>query len=142
MSRMNTANKRMKRLLVTGSRDWTDDTVIEEHLHQAWQQLQSPEQPHVVLVHGGCRTGADAIADRIWRKHHLPVEVHYADWRTLGKAAGPIRNRHMAGLGADLCLAFILNQSVGASHCVQAAQAAGIPTTVIERIIHSRHNSQ
>jgi hypothetical protein len=46
------------RLLVTGSRTWDDDAVIEHAL--AAVLARHPEG--VLLVHGACPRGADAIA--------------------------------------------------------------------------------
>jgi hypothetical protein len=108
------------RILITGSRTWTDNTVIRDALtpHRA---------PGAVLVHGNAH-GADRIAAGIWRSWGLPVETHPADWHTHGRAAGMVRNRHMVILGADICLAFIHNHSPGATHCAATANQAGIPT--------------
>lgn len=116
---------RPPRILVTGSRDWADETSIEVSLRQAWADLG--RHPHTVLVSGACPTGADAIAERIWASHGLPIERHPADWQKHGRAAGPIRNNHMVELGADLCLAFIKNNSRGATHTALIADRAEIP---------------
>lgn len=122
-----------QRILVTGSRSWTDEATIHNAL---WEQLQrlgpyASVSSTPVLVHGGAR-GADEIAAAVWhvmwglQYERHPVEK--ADWDRLGKRAGIIRNQHMVDLGADVCLAFIKDGSRGASHCATAAEKAGIPT--------------
>jgi hypothetical protein len=119
----------MKRLLVTGSRTWTNEATIEDGLRTAWHELRDYGWHQVVLVHGACPDGADAIADKIWREHGLPVERHPAEWRPYGiynPQAGKVRNKLMVDLGADLCLAFIHKDSAGATHCANTAEAAGI----------------
>jgi SLOG family YspA-like protein len=107
------------RILITGSRTWTDNTVIRD-------ALAPYRSPGAVLVHGGAR-GADRIAAAIWRRWGLLVEAHPADW-SIERAAGVIRNRRMVALGADVCLAFIREHSRGATHCADTAENAGIPT--------------
>jgi len=108
------------RILVTGSRDWTDFAAIVEALRD-WKS------PGAVLVEGGAR-GADRLAATIWRAWGLTVEEHPADWDRHGKRAGYLRNQEMIAAGADVCLAFILDNSPGATHCANAAETAGIPT--------------
>ena len=110
------------RVLVTGSRTWTDTATITARLAE-----QAGALPGAVLVHGDA-AGADRIAARIWRSWGLPEEPHPADWHQHGRAAGPRRNAHMVALGAAVCLAFIHNHSRGATHTAGLAQAAGIPT--------------
>jgi hypothetical protein len=114
------------RILVTGSRDWDDWEAIRIALLDA--EASRVEFGHgAVLVHGHCPTGADRIADYFadvifgWG-----VERYPADWAKHGKAAGPIRNQEMVDLGANICLAFIKNNSRGATHCADYAESKGI----------------
>jgi hypothetical protein len=128
------------RVLVTGSRTWTDrDTV--------WAALDGVAQSRpasMTVVHGACPRGADLYAAQ-WVTHHLelghPVveEAHPADWDRDGRAAGPRRNQRMVAGGADLCLTFIgpclaadcfrplQHGTHRAVHCATAARDAGIP---------------
>lgn len=112
----------MKRILVTGSRDWADYPAVVAAIAEA-----ANGDPAAVVVHGGAR-GADLMADTAARSLKLGVEVHPANWQALGKSAGILRNRFMVDLGADVCLAFIRNGSRGATHCAGLAEARGIPT--------------
>lgn len=109
-----------RRVLVTGSRDWTDQQTIAVALRE-WRA------PGAVLLHGGAR-GADRIAAAVWRSWGLRDEAHPADWQRSGRGAGPVRNQLMVAAGADVCLAFINDASRGATHCAATAEHAGIPT--------------
>jgi len=120
------------RILVTGSRDWPDDGSVETALRKLRSEnYLKTGSDQVTVVHGDCPTGADAYAKR-WARSF--GEAHPADWKKHGKAAGPLRNKHMVNLGADICLAFILNQSKGASGCADLAEKAGITTVRHERV--------
>lgn len=111
-----------KRILVTGSRDWTDVAEIRRALEAEWE-------PGAVLVHGACR-GADVMAADLWLDLHGPhtQEPHPADWNRYGRRAGFVRNAEMVEAGADVCLAFIRAESRGATMCADLAERAGIPT--------------
>jgi YspA, cpYpsA-related SLOG family len=112
------------RLLVTGSRAWDDIAVVEHAL--AAILAHHPEG--VLLVHGACLRGADAIAAAYAaRTPGYRTEVHPADWRRYGRAAGPRRNAQMVTLGADGCVAFLRGASPGTTATIQLARAAGIP---------------
>jgi hypothetical protein len=113
-------------LLVTGSRTWTDVQLIRDHL--SW--YNSLIEP-VTLIHGACPRGADAIANRIAFEYCWTIERYPADWQQHGKRAGYVRNAEMVNQGADICLAFIKDESPGATMCADLAEKAGIP---VERI--------
>ena len=118
-----------RRILVTGSRAWTDHEAIQDALALAWADLG--RNPRTVLVQGECHLGgADGIAAHIWRSWGLPVEGHPAEMGPNGHVLGPKRNAHMVSLGADLCLAFPLPSSRGTKNCVRLAREAGIPVRV------------
>jgi YspA, cpYpsA-related SLOG family len=112
------------RLLVTGSRTWDDIPAIE----QALAVILARHPEGVLLVHGACPRGADAIAATYaTRTPGYQIEAHPADWRRYGRAAGYRRNAEMIALGADGCAAFIRGGSRGSTTTVRLARAVGIP---------------
>lgn len=118
-----------KRLLVTGSRDWDDVQTLEMELTVGWINVGGGDD--VTLVSGNCPTGADKMAEEFWeRSQYGPIERHPADWDKLGKKAGFVRNDEMAKLGADLCVAFLKNNSKGTKMMVGLAERAGIPVVL------------
>ena len=120
-----------RRILVTGSRDWDDAQELRLALISATvSRLES-----AVIVHGACPSGADALAAEWASDYGVRTEEHPADWDGYGKAAGFIRNAEMAGLGADLCLAFYKQGAgnKGTDHCASQAEKAGIPVRRVTR---------
>jgi len=106
-------------VLVTGSRDWTDEACIREAL----QKVVMPDRA-MVLVHGACHLGgADMIADGIARELGWTVHPYPADWEKWGKAAGPIRNNTMVKHARPhVVLAFPKAGSRGTTHCIRVAR--------------------
>lgn len=117
-----------KRIIITGSRNWTDHSVIERALERATSDTPDGK---IVIVHGGAR-GADSIADEIAAGWGLRIEVFKADWDRYGKAAGFIRNKAMAVAGGDICLAFPLGESRGTRMMMDLAKKHHIPLEVYE----------
>lgn len=114
------------RILITGSRSWHHRPTIRAALAAVWQQS-------AVLVSGACPRGADLLCEACWSHWGGQVERHPADWRPRGvldRSAGFRRNEAMILLGADVCMAFIRDESAGASHTAAVARQAGIPTIV------------
>lgn len=128
-------NGSMRRILITGSRDWPSHHLVIDILEG--EVTRHPEG--VVVVHGGAR-GADSYAAQ-WCRYQ-PIfatrvleEEHPVNWRPYGiynPMAGRVRNQEMVDAGADVCYAFIYRGSPGATHCAERAAAAGIPVVRIE----------
>lgn len=111
------------RILVTGSREWSDRQAIYNILVGYTNGAQGEQ---ITLVHGDCPTGADAIANDVAELLGWTIEKHPADWALHGKAAGPKRNQEMVDLGADVVLAFPLGLSKGTRGCMKMARKAGL----------------
>lgn len=119
------------RILVTGSRAFTDYATVCAEIGSVLRHLLATRQPvpKIVVVHGAAR-GADTLADRTARAFGMAVEAHPADWDAYGKGAGYRRNAEMVALGANVCLSFWQTGAAnrGTAHCVRLAEAAGIRT--------------
>jgi hypothetical protein len=131
------------RILVTGSRDWTDARTLERALDGAVRGLPADEL--VILVHGGNPHGADALAHAEGLERGWVIEVHEALWTVYNLAAGAVRNQEMVNTKPDVCVAFIRpcrragackdangrakpkpHDSHGTADCIERAKAAGI----------------
>lgn len=110
------------RVLVCGSRDWSDIHTIRMRL------LRLP--PDATIVHGAA-PGADTTAAWLAQDFGFTVEAHPADWKTHGKKAGVLRNIEMLDTEPHLVLAFWDGSSRGTAHTIREARKRGIPVEVI-----------
>jgi len=115
------------RVIVTGSREWNDRGRIANRL--ALLPLCYPGAI-ITIVHGNAR-GADRLAAEEAYKLGLLVEPHNADWESVGKQAGFIRNEEMAKEGADLCIAFWDGESRGTYDMMERASKYHIPLDIV-----------
>jgi len=113
------------RVLVCGGRDYGDEPAV-------FGALDALRQRHgrLTIIQGGA-PGADALA-RKWAS--IQTSVHLinepADWKTHGRAAGPIRNQRMLDEHKpDLVLAFPGGR--GTSDMVRRAKAAGVEVVAL-----------
>ena len=117
----------MRGVVITGSRDWTETAPIEQALRGA-----------DALIVGDCPTGADAIALQTAKAWDIIAIVLTADWKGLGKKAGPVRNQAIADRAASelaggmevCCYAFPLAGSRGTHDCRQRLERAGFRVTL------------
>lgn len=123
------ADHRSNRVLVCGSRDWSDRGSIS----RALQRLPLD----TTIVHGaasrksgGVEQSADMLADEIARSLRLDVEQYPADWRQWGISAGFKRNIEMLDSGVDKVIAFQRNLSRGTQHTINEARKRDIPVEI------------
>jgi len=115
----------MFRLLVTGSRDWSDVEVITAEL-----QFVAKKYNNVVLVSGHA-IGADRIAEEIAVGLGWVVEIHEPDWKLHGQSAGFKRNTTMLETEVQAVLAFHKNNSKGTADTIRKAKERKIPTRIL-----------
>lgn len=109
-----------QRVLVCGGRDYSDRRRVYEILDVA-----HAVNPIILLIAGGAN-GADALAVDWARKEQVKFQVFSADWETLGRKAGPIRNQQMINEGKPhMVIAF--QGGRGTADMIKRADTAGVP---------------
>lgn len=118
------------RVLVCGSRDWEDQSVMDAVLC-GFARFED-----IVIIEGGAR-GADKCA-HLWAKFNADDhEVYTANWEKYGKGAGAVRNKQMLVEGKpDIVLAFkdgfdYTHSRGGTENMVAQAKLRGVPTYVV-----------
>lgn len=119
-----------KRILICGSRDWTDEIAIALVV----KELIAMYGDDISIIHGAA-PGADTLAGQVALRYELVCVSVPAKWKKQGRAAGPIRNRHMLQkCKPDLVFAFHgdIESSKGTKDMVKIANEAGVSTTIIK----------
>jgi hypothetical protein len=106
----------MRTVVVTGSRDWDNERVINKALSMFHENSRID-----LLVEGGAR-GADTLCRKWAEANGVESKTYPANWKAFGNYAGTKRNCQMldAHPGAHV-IAFPLPTSKGTMHCMLAA---------------------
>lgn len=114
-----------KRILVCGSREFDNWQLMLETM-APYQEIEN-----LTIIEGEAK-GADFLA-RVWAKYlGKTIEAYPADWKTYGKAAGPIRNKEMLLKGRpNLVIAFLSKGSIGTKDMIKQAKEANVETIVV-----------
>lgn len=123
------------RVLVCGGREYDDWDTLYSTLYDIFDDGERPLTNPFVVISGGAK-GADFLA-RVWAKFmsiefpSVSYEEYPADWKTHGKAAGPIRNKQMLEEGKpDLVVAF--PGGTGTANMVKQAKEKGVPCVEVQ----------
>lgn len=122
------------RLLVCGGRDFVDVPKLWRVLDELSTRLPPPGIRLVIEGASddvtGPHMGADYWAHQWALARLIPYARHHAEWKKLGKSAGPIRNRQMLTEGKpDMVLAFPGGR--GTANMIEQAEGAGC---VVQRV--------
>lgn len=119
------------RLLICGGRDFDD----ADYAIPRFMRLHT-ETPVTTLICGMAK-GGDSLGLE-WAKFlNIPVAEYWADWRTHGAAAGPIRNTEMLRVGKpDVVLS--LPGGTGTAHMVKISREAGVRVIEYQKKYFSR----
>lgn len=93
------------RVLVTGGRKYSNRKLVYAALDRLYN---SDYIGRMTLIEGGAK-GADRLAQDWANQAHIDVDLITceADWDRYGLSAGMRRNKDMANLKPDVCIAFL-----------------------------------
>jgi hypothetical protein len=120
------------RILICGSRNWTNKARIGRYL----DTLMNDERytaDMITVIHGGSK-GADHHAGMEAKGRGIQVVEYSANWLKHGLRAGPVRNQQMIDDGKpDRVVAFHedITKSKGTKDMVARAEFHDIPVTII-----------
>lgn len=115
------------RVIIAGSRSFNDYDLLR---HKCDEILKDRILSSEIVIVSGTASGADSLGERYAREKGFAVDRRPADWKTYGKAAGPIRNAEMA-LSSDALIAFWDGKSRGTHHMITLAGKKGLDVHVI-----------
>ena len=115
------------KVIIAGCRDFCDYELLKLKCNF---YLQNKKNTHNLIIVFGHATGADALGERYASEMGLKVDIHPADWKMHGRAAGPIRNAGMAEV-ADALIAFWDGQSRGTKSMIDLAKRKGLQVAVV-----------
>jgi len=112
------------RVLITGGRSYDD----QDRLERALDELHS-KHGFTSLMHGDA-SGADRLAGQWAVSRGVLVEAYAADWKNLGRIAGPIRNKKMLEEKPDLVVAFPGGK--GTADMISKAKKSGCDIVLVD----------
>ena len=118
------AEKKEYRLVVAGSRDFDDYTLLSTELDKLLAG-----KTNITIVSGTAR-GADRLGERYAAEHNLRIECFPAEWEKYHKGAGPIRNAKMVQ-SADAVIVFWDNESSGTKNIIECTRKQDIPYRIV-----------
>lgn len=120
------------RILICGGREYGEGAERKEERElfvMAFAKLILKHGKNLVVINGGCLTGADKLARVLALGSELVCETYPARWKKDGKAAGPLRNQYMVD-HAHPHAAVAFPGGAGTSDMVRRLRAAGIPVWI------------
>ncbi|MFA7536653.1 MAG: DUF2493 domain-containing protein [Desulfuromonadales bacterium] len=101
------------RVIIAGSRAIVDAGVVEKAVEASGF--------HITEVISGGAKGVDRLGEEWAASHGIPVRRFCPEWKRLKRAAGPQRNRSMAG-AADALIAIWDGKSRGTADMIRVAR--------------------
>lgn len=132
-------------VIISGGRGYTDYATV----CKVADKKLAAKHPHIQIVSGACPTGAhtytrpdgtmvygaDGLGERYAAERGYPVIYFPADFKALGKKAGPMRNIKMA-VFAHALIAFWDGSSNGTGSMVEAARGRSLKIHIHRVDIH------
>ena len=109
--------------IIAGSRSIFDYNLVCDIINKCPFKHQISE-----VVSGVC-AGVDSLGERWAKENSLPIKQFPANW-SLGKKAGPLRNKDMANY-ADALVLIWDGKSKGTKHMIDIAEKNGLAVRIV-----------
>ena len=123
----------MIRIIIAGSRDFNDYTLLEKALNKYIEDTKiNPDEIEIISGHA---RGADSLGELFAKNNKLQLAKFPAQWDKYGKTAGFLRNREMANYALQetgVLFAFWDGQSRGTNHMINFSREKGLEVHVVQ----------
>lgn len=113
------------KVIIAGGRNFDDYDMLKVYCDRLLSKFKD------VQIISGTARGVDILGERYAREREYHIMRFPPDWKSHGRAAGPIRNRKMAEY-ADALIAFWDGKSKGTKNMIDEAKSKGLKIKVIE----------
>jgi Ni,Fe-hydrogenase maturation factor len=113
------------KVIIAGGRDFSNYDLLLEKC-----DYYLAKKTNVEVISGGAK-GSDKLGERYAKERNLPLKIFLADWTSLGKRAGFVRNVEMAEY-ADALIAFWDGKSKGTKHMIDLAKTYNLNVKLIK----------
>lgn len=103
------------RLIVAGSRNFSNYESVKTVLDK---MIAEKRKTHRIVIVSGAARGPDTLGRAYAIENGFFIEVHEAEWDSVGRSAGFRRNEEM-GKVSDALLAFWDKKSTGTKHMIE-----------------------
>ena len=121
----------MIKVIIAGTRTFSNYELLKSKCDYYLAELVK-DNP-ITIVSGKEPNGADKLGEAYAKEMGYPVDPYPADWDTLDKAAGPIRNKAMAQ-EADIAIIFWDGKSPGSKNMISQCKKYDVKYRVINYI--------
>ena len=108
------------KITIGGCRDFEDYELFKEFVAECIKKMGHEK---ITILSGHC-SGADIMGEKYADEHGYEIEIHLAEWKKYGRAAGPLRNAEMVK-ESDVVIAFWDGKSKGTKSLVDCAKKSG-----------------
>lgn len=112
------------KVVIAGTRTFEDYEKLKFELDRIRPFMEITE------IVSGCSRGADTLGERYAMENDILLKKFPADWKGLGRKAGPLRNIQMAEY-ADELIAFWDTKSGGTKHMINEMDKRNKPIIII-----------
>lgn len=118
------------RVIIAGGRDFDDFPLLMDRCIEILSERTKDSNYEKIRIVSGTARGADKLGEQYANVAHYDISRFPADWDSLGKRAGYVRNVEMAKYASEdnggMLITFWDGKSRGTKHMINLAKRYGL----------------